>query len=251
MQFIIALLNLLPISPLDGYRIIAVWLLSRLQNRSGIAFLIVLINCSIYALVSFVPAAVTLGLGISEEFSQIAWYLFDIWYTALSLLVVGLFYLIYKPAVIFQLTGLVLEKSSPISALKNYDRAIKLDPKSAWSWERKAWTLNKVENLGNCVETISAFEKAIKLDPINRYNHFLWRSLIANLMLSFVHGGSHERLIEVIERYTELHPKDGWGWGAKALTLDEMGNDEEALLAWEKNIKFDPSDRNKWRTWTK
>ena len=59
---------------------------------------------------------------------------------------------------------------------------------------------------------------------------------------------SHERLIEVLERFTEFHPKDGWGWGVKALTLDELGNDEEALLAWEKNIKLDPSDRSKWRS---
>ncbi|MCC5625797.1 hypothetical protein [Nostoc sp. CHAB 5715] len=55
------------------------------------------------------------------------------------------------------------------------------------------------------------------------------------------------KLIEALERYTESYPKDGWGWGAKALTLDELENDEEALLAWEKNIKLDPSDRFKWR----
>ena len=116
-------------------------------------------------------------MGISEEFSLGGWYLLDRWYTALPFLVAGLVYLIYKPASIFQLAGLVLEKFFPKIALKMYDRGIKIDPKNAWSWERKAWTLSRMDNLGGCVETISAFEEAIKLDPLNRYNRFLWRML--------------------------------------------------------------------------
>ncbi|MEH2356824.1 WG repeat-containing protein [Nostoc sp.] len=255
LQFFIALLNLLPIPPLDGYRIIAVWLPSKLQDRSGIVSLIgLLFICfllpfiPIAALLFFVPVAFTLVLGISDEFSLGGWYLLDRWYTALPFLVASIIYLIYKPASIFQLAGLVLEKFFPKIALKMYDRAIKIDPKNAWSWERKAWTLSRMDNLGGCVETISAFEEAIKLDPLNRYNRFLWRMLIIELRMSLIFGDSHERLIELIEKFTEFHPKDGWGWGVKALTLDELGNDEEALLAWEKNIKLDPSDRSKCRS---
>lgn len=132
LQFIMALLNLLPIPPLDGYRIIAVWLPPKLQDRSGIASLIgLLFICfllpfiPIAALLFSVPDAFTLALGISEEFSLGGWYLLDRWYIALPLLVAGLVYLIYKPALIFQLAGLVLEKFFPRIALKMYD---KLDP---------------------------------------------------------------------------------------------------------------------------
>jgi tetratricopeptide (TPR) repeat protein len=135
---------------------------------------------------------------------------------------------------------------SPQTALRMYERAIKIDPKSAWSWERKALILVRVGTLGECIEIIPIWEEAIKLAPHNR---FLWRSLILELRLACIFDKSYDQqLIEALERYTEYYPKDGWGWAVKALTLDELGNDEEALLAWEKNIKLDPSDRSKWRS---
>ncbi|MEH2403701.1 WG repeat-containing protein [Nostoc sp.] len=249
LQFFIVLFNLLPIPPLDGYRIIAVWLPYRLQDRSGMASLIGLFF--ICFLLPFIPIANPLfngfdavmgALGISNEFVIGGWYLFDRWYTALPLLVAGLVYLIYKPASTFQLAGLVLENFSPKVALKMYESAIKIDPKSAWSWERKAWTLNRVGTLGDYVERISAWEEAIKLDPHNRFS---WRSLILELRVACIFDKSYDQqLIEALKKYTESYPKDGWGWGVKALNLEQLGNDEEALLAWEKNIRLDPSDRS-------
>jgi tetratricopeptide (TPR) repeat protein len=214
LQFSIALLNLLPIPPLDGYRIIAVWLPSRLQDRSGIASIIgIFFICfllpfiSIAALLFLVPVAVMLALGISEEFSLGGWYLFDRWYTALPLLVAGLVYLIYKPASIFQLAGLLLEIFFPKAALKMYDSAIKIDPKSALSWERKACILQRVGTVGNYAEIIFAFEKAIQLDPHNR---FLRQMLIIELRLAFILDKRYEQqLTEAFEKYTESYPKDG------------------------------------------
>ncbi|MHC5595629.1 MAG: WG repeat-containing protein [Nostoc sp.] len=174
------------------------------------------------------------------------WYFLNRWYIALCLLVAGLVYMISKPASIFQLVGLVLEKFSPQTALRMYERAIKTDPKSAWSWERKALIIVRVGTLGECIEIIAIWEEAIKLNPHNR---FLWRSLILELRLACFFDKSYaQQLIEALERYTESYPKDSWGWGVKALTLDELGRNEEALLAWEKNIKLDPNDRSKWRS---
>ncbi|NMG10890.1 WG repeat-containing protein [Brasilonema sp. UFV-L1] len=254
LQFFIALFNLLPIPPLDGYRILSVWLPSKLQNRNGIVFLIGLFFICI--VLPFIPVAsvplligsyaVMIYLGISEEFFLGGWYLFDRWYIALYLLVAGLVYLIYKPASIFQLAGLVLEFFLPKIARKMYDRAIRIDPKNAWSWEHKAWTLDKVETFWNYVERIPVWEEAIQLNPHNRS---LRRMLILDLKLArcSYHKSYEQQLIEALEKYTEFYPKDGWGWGAKALKLDELGDDEEALVAWEKNIKFDPNDHSKWR----
>ncbi|MBW4616667.1 MAG: WG repeat-containing protein [Desmonostoc vinosum HA7617-LM4] len=252
LQFFMALLNLLPIPPLDGSRIIGVWLPLRLRNRSGIISLIglfficfLLPFISIAHLLFLIPIAFTLALGISEEFSAGGWYLFDRWYTVLPLLIAGIVYLIYKPALILQFAGFVIEFFSPKAALKMYDNAIKIDPKSAWSWERKALILFKMETAWNCVKIIPAWEEAIKLDPHNRFSR---RMFILDLRSALIWDKSFEpQLIEALEKYTELYAKDGWGWGVKALTLDELGNGQEALSAWEKNIKLDPSDRFKWR----
>ncbi len=154
----------------------------------------------------------------------------------------------FLTALIFQFAGFVVESFLPKLSLKMYDKSIKLDPKNAWSWERKASILGRTAAIGDYIEIIPIWEEAIKLDPHNR---FLWRSLIMKIRLAChcdVYGYYDQKLIEALERYTELHPKDGWAWGVKALTLDELGNNEEALLAWEKNIKLDPSDRSKWRS---
>lgn len=251
LQFFLALLNLLPIPPLDGSRIIGVWLPSRLRNRGGIIsliglfFICFLLPILIAPLLFLVAIAFTLALGIPEEFSGGGWFLLDRWYTVLPLLIAGIVYLTYKPASIFQFAGFILEIFSPKAALKMYDNAIKIDPKSAWSWERKALTLFKVETAWNCVKIIPAWEEAIKLDPHNRFSREMF---ILDLRRALIWDKSFEQqLIEALEKYTELYPKDGWGWGVKALILDELGNDEEALFAWEKNIKLDPSDRFKWR----
>jgi tetratricopeptide (TPR) repeat protein len=244
-----ALFNLLPIPPLDGYRILSVWLPPKLQDRNGVASLIGLFLLCI--LLPFIPIAtaplfissdaVMGALGISEEFFLGGWYLFDRWYTALPLLVVGLVYLIYQPASTFQLAGLVLEKFSPQAALKNYDSAIKLESKSAWSWKRKALTLEKI---GDYEQVISAYETATQLDPHNR---FLRRGQILRLM----RYGSYEQRLKALDRYIEFHPKDAWGWGAKASTLNALGRDEEAIVAWEKNIELDSNDHSLWRMWMK
>ncbi|MFN6474224.1 MAG: WG repeat-containing protein [Nostoc sp. SerVER01] len=248
LQFLTALFNLLPIPPLDGYRILSVWFSpNSIASKIGLFLICILLSLPIlYTWLYLIFSDSVMGLlGILPAFFGSGWYLLDRWYIALCLLVAGLVYLIYKPASIFQLAGLVLERFSPQTALKMYEKAIKIDPKSGWSWEQKASTLNRVGTLGDSIELISAWEEAIKLNPHNRFSR---RMLILELRLSCMWGEPEERLIKVIETYTEFYPKDAWGWGAKALTLDELGNDEEALLAWEKNIKLDPSDRSKWRS---
>lgn len=59
------------------------------------------------------------------------WYLLEHWYIALCLLFAALVYMISKPESIFQLAGLVLEKLSSQTALRMYERAIKIAPKNA------------------------------------------------------------------------------------------------------------------------
>ena len=181
LQFVTALFNLLPIPPLDGYQILYVWLPSRLQDLSGIASLIellficfVLPFISISSLVILLSVVLMLNLGISDAFSMSGWYLLDRWYIALCLLIAGITYLIYKPASIFQIAGHVLGLTSPKTALKMYERAIKLDPKNAVSWEGKAVMLNKLQTFENRVEIISALETAIELNP---HNIFLQKCL--------------------------------------------------------------------------
>jgi Zn-dependent protease len=249
LQFVTALFNLLPIPPLDGYRIISVWLPSRLQDRSGIASLIgllficfVLPFISISSLVIILPVVLMLALGISDAFSMNGLYLLDRWYMALCLLVAAVVYLIYKPASIFQIAGHVLGLTSPKTALKMYERAIKLDPKNAVSWEGKAVMLNKLQTFENRVEIISALETAIELNP---HNIFLQKCLQQEQILQLMLSSSDKEQLKAMETYTESYPQDAWGWAVKAGKLESCGRDEEALLAWEKYLEF--NSKNKFK----
>jgi Zn-dependent protease len=249
LQFVTALFNLLPIPPLDGYRIISVWLPSRLQDRSGIASLIgllficfVLPFISISSLVIILPVVLMLALGISDAFSMNGLYLLDRWYMALCLLVAAVVYLIYKPASIFQIAGRVLENRWPKTALKMYERAIKLDPKNALSWEGKALMLNKLQTIGNYVEVISALETAIELNP---HNLFLQKCLQQEQILQLMWFSSDKEQLKAMETYTESYPQDAWGWAVKAGKLENCGRDEEALLAWEKYLEI--NSKNKFK----
>ncbi len=101
-QFITGLFNLLPIPPLDGYRIISVWLPRQLQDRTGIAsiiglffiyFILPLILILILPLIS-ISLNLMLSLGISKEFSLNGWYLLNPLYVTLPLIVGGIVYLV-------------------------------------------------------------------------------------------------------------------------------------------------------------
>lgn len=230
LQFLTALFNLLPIFPLDGYRIISVWLPPKLQVNNSIASKIVLFLICVLLSLPIIFAGLYLSawssvkgiLGISSAFIVGGLYLLDRWYIALCLLIAGLVYLIYKPASIFQIAGRVLEKPSPKTALKMYERAIKLDPKNAASWEGKAWMLKILQPFGNYVEIISALETAIELNP---HNLPLEQSLQQEQILQLMWSSSDEEQLKAMETYTESYPQDAWGWAVKAGKLENCERD--------------------------
>lgn len=109
LQFIMMLFNLIPIPPLDGYRIFYPWFPSKWQNQTLLA-LSSLMGLIIFFIVPlFVPATaivffplfegvdrITESLGISPAWVLKGSALFDRNYTALTLLVTSLVYFSYK-----------------------------------------------------------------------------------------------------------------------------------------------------------
>jgi tetratricopeptide (TPR) repeat protein len=123
-----------------------------------------------------------------------------------------------------------------------YERAIKLDPKNAVSWEGKAVMLNKLQPFGDYAEIISALQTAIELNP---HNLFLQKTLQREQILQLMLSSSDKEQLKAMETYTESYPQDAWGWAVKAGKLESCGRDEEALLAWEKYLEF--NSKNKFK----
>jgi uncharacterized BrkB/YihY/UPF0761 family membrane protein len=93
-----ALLNLIPISPLDGYKILFPWSQERTDNASLIRLLLALITlCFISPFIFIVSTVLLKPLGISENFLWIGFSLFNRWYLALPFLAIGSLYFIYQP----------------------------------------------------------------------------------------------------------------------------------------------------------
>jgi tetratricopeptide (TPR) repeat protein len=59
-------------------------------------------------------------------------------------------------------------------AIECYDNAIEINPKTAYTWDQKSWTLVK---LGRYDEAIKCCDKALELDP-NNANAFYNRHVL-------------------------------------------------------------------------
>ncbi|RUS99239.1 hypothetical protein DSM106972_079410 [Dulcicalothrix desertica PCC 7102] len=239
LQFLMAFLNLMPIPPLDGYKMLEKWLPYRLQDRNGIASLIGLIVVFIIPLfipIIVFPILVLTGIlaaisGISPDPAWVGWNLFDRWYAVLVILISCFVYFILKPALVFQLLGLIFEDYRPHIALQNYNRALRLEPNNTWSWECKASTLRK---LGIYEEAIPAYNRAIELGSYNRYTR---RCLIDLLGRYEWYEEKIEAQIKAVDEYIQSNPSDAWGWERKIYILQKQGCYEEALLISEQAIQ--------------
>ena len=85
----------------------------------------------------------------------------------------------------------------------NIERALKLDPNSAWAWARYGWLQYYT---GNGDEGIQAFRNAMRLSPLDpmNFNCYIGLGAIQSLM------GNHDEGIANIERGMREHPQAVW-----------------------------------------
>ena len=258
LQCLMTLLNLIPVPPLDGFRIIYAWFPAKWQNQTWFGWGSLMGLIFLFILPLFVPATAIVfnpmfdgvmkiieNLGISEDWVVKGWKLFDRTYTASFLLVVGLVYLSYKPKLILKAAGsflgFIVYKTEYWFKVENqneryenlliiFDKCLKLNPDDSWIWGKKAWNL---QGLKRHEEALAAFEKALELDPNNAWN---WRQKGWSLQ----ELNRHEEAVTPFEKALKLDPNDVWDWRQKGWSLQELNRHEEALAAFEKALELDP-----------
>jgi tetratricopeptide (TPR) repeat protein len=122
-------------------------------------------------------------------------------------------------------------------AVKAYDEAIKIDPKSASAWFNKGLALDE---LGKYDEVIKAYDQAIKLEPNEAAAWNNKGNALGEL-------GKYSDAIKAYDQAIKIYPNEAIYWSNKGGTLNELGKYSEAINACEKAIKLDPNYANSWR----
>ncbi|MCC7207148.1 MAG: tetratricopeptide repeat protein [Anaerolineae bacterium] len=115
-------------------------------------------------------------------------------------------------------------------ALSSYDRALALDPDSAWIWARRGRTLRELERYD---EALAAYDRALALDP--GYG-WAWSGR------AIVHErrGEHEDALSDYDNAVRCRPNDVWTLYNRASLLYRMGRIDEALSGLDHVLRLDP-----------
>jgi len=114
-------------------------------------------------------------------------------------------------------------------AIKDYDKAIELDPKYAAAYNNRGISYGL---LGNHKQAIKDFDKAIELDP--KAAHFRGRA-IPYLLL-----GNYQQTIKDCDKAIELDPKDSIAYAVRGDAYFKLGNYQQAIKGYERAIEFNP-----------
>jgi len=210
LKFFFVLFNLMPIPPLDGYRIIEPWLPKTIQTKIrkywflGLIAIYVLFPPTIGVILAILALFISFILGVPVAYAVSGFQLFNRQYTALFFFIFVIFVLICQRHSVWNLIGVMYSALKKYKqALFAYDKAIKIQPNDEFAWGHRGWTL---EQLGRYEEALVNWDKAI-----------------------------------------ELNPKDAWHWGHRGWTLEQLGRYEEALVNWDKAIELNAQDASYWR----
>lgn len=125
-------------------------------------------------------------------------------------------------------------------AIKNFDKALKLEPTNPIIWFNKGITLEK---FGRHTVALNAFDEAIKLDPNFSDAYVIKGNLLARNNEPEMAIRQYDRAIET---YPENDPKLARAWYNKGLALAKSGKYKEALEAFDKSISINPRDEKAW-----
>ncbi len=116
-------------------------------------------------------------------------------------------------------------------ALKEFKKAIELDPESAHAWDNLATVYAEKQRYR---EALDAHLKSLQLDPENPSGHYNLASFLAAHGLDFA-VSEFLQTIELEDDYPDAHLNLG-------LAYAELGRTEEALKALQTAVEFDPAD---------
>jgi tetratricopeptide (TPR) repeat protein len=123
-------------------------------------------------------------------------------------------------------------------AIKAYDEAIRIDPKSFAAWTNKGDALNAQ---GKYDEAIKTYDEAIKLDPNIA---IAWN----NKGTALSNQGNYDEAIKAIDEAIRLDPKSAMAWNNKGTALSNQGNYDEAIKAIDVAIRLDPNLAIAWNS---
>jgi len=121
-------------------------------------------------------------------------------------------------------------------ALKNYEKAIEVNPKDSSTWYNKGLALYEIKNFE---EAIKAYDKVTEINPQNSNAWY-------NKGLAFYEIKNFEEAIKAYDKVIEINPQNSDAWYNKGLALYEIKNFEEAIKAYDKVIEINPQNSDAW-----
>lgn len=135
---------------------------------------------------------------------------------------------------LIQKGNMLFNKSKYEEAVKWYDKAIKLDPKSTAALNGNGLVFNK---LGRYEEAIIWLDKAIKIDP-----YFVFA--LNNKGVTLANLGRYEEAITWFDKAIEIDPNFVDALYNKGGALAELGKYEEAIVWTNKALDIDTTKQN-------
>jgi len=251
----VAIINLLPIPPLDGYGIIQPWLPKNIQNKlqqfSSVGIFI------LFGILKFVPflggflliisglIAQLLGVPLSlvlMGYRYIAWEYISLTF-ALLLILVTVYWLfkarhnhnsIYR---IFHVLGnLFIHYKQYSKALVCFDKLVKHQPNYYEGWFNQG---NVFMYLERYEEAIACYDQANELRP--EY-HLAWY----NKGITLSKMGENQLALNAFEQTIQSQPDYYQAWYNKGVTLSKLNKIDESLFAYNEVIKINRDFAPAW-----
>lgn len=121
-------------------------------------------------------------------------------------------------------------------ALKQFDKAIEINPQDALAWGNKGVALDE---LGRYEEAITCYDKAIEIN--SKYAEAWYNKGVA---LGYL--GRYEEAVTCYDNAIEINPRFVWAWGSKGVALGGLGRYEEAIACLDEAIELDPQLALAW-----
>lgn len=131
----------------------------------------------------------------------------------------------HSPSLVALAAALSMSQLDQSDARAYIDRALEIDPNSAWGWMRRGW-IEIYE--GDFARASSSFHKAEALSPLDP---FRFNMLLGHAAIESRTGGDPEAAIRMVRQAMVLAPSMTWAYRLLAIALERAGRRDEALRA--------------------
>jgi tetratricopeptide (TPR) repeat protein len=115
---------------------------------------------------------------------------------------------------------------------------------TAGDWIEKG--CDQIEN-GSLEEALADFDKAIQIDPNNRLGWINEAYVLDELNRTFESSQASYKALEITDMMLEADSRNATLWLEKGFLLTNVGNEEEAVNAFDNASKIDPKNVMAWR----